>query len=1049
MNLRTVKFNTRSDSSRAGFALVLTLIMVVLAAIAVVAFLTTTTTERTTAAAYGRIDKAGFFAQAGVEAATARVVTEMTYRPYHAIGYRSLSVGTAAKPLTEIVPIIVGPRTTTPATVATYNTSPATAGSEDVFLVSAIGTNGSGAPGSLSPANLDDTNSVDLNDNHLSTEPHGWIGSPTTAAGILPYRAPWIDILRDPNKAAQPVPSAANYNPVIGRYAYWIEDETSKLDVSQIGNRESGGAFQRGDGVDIPSSVPPKLAVNDLDLGAIPLVGAAPLPTNDTTTNGGIITFRASLPMTDGRFLNRVGAGMAPDVHETAKFYATVFSLSNDLAGNGRRRANINALVTSPPNTTTAVPPATIAGNIDDIVYVITGTHLVAGGLGPTPPAGARVFENAPSFSNTMSDFGARFFSPTPTAAQKNMYLQRLAANIRDYVDTDSQPTIIDSSGPTVPANAIPAHPIETSGGGTAGQSEVVAIGKEHVPSVQEYVLRVRQTVFSPRIGPFANYTISIDHYVEFWNMSNRDIPLSDLGPNPFLLIADQPGWDAAGLDDIPAGATRDIKLPLSQAKNSANNASLASFPAGSVTVITTDPQPLSTQGSSTPVQTGPLTPDLTRVYYIPISPSNLRTYSGRTQKKSGSELRLQLITRTTSSTDYETEIALGNDFGILESAWGAGALTSTISINTDNASPPENRFDDTKYHLRGGVLKGNNATSPLATTGDPRTNAEQINFDLNGASASNDKTRYFDNGLDSSQVPGNSTLGAANYNVNPAIWPDPSSSTQSANAAPAVLANAPLTSIGQLGGVFDPRRVVGDSGNILLSRSGGRTLKIGQPDDSSGSRFSTTWFNSAWRLTDVFAARPVSNAAQPPQPPELVAPPTSHGKINVNGVMRDNGVAFRAALRSFNFDAAPNSDPQLNGQALASTEVDNLVTGITTYLTNNGPMMERGEISQLPFFNSGTAAGNSLATANDRGREEIFRRTVEMITTRSASFTVYAIGEAVRQERNGTITPVGQKRLAITFQLEPQVSGSPVQNSTLPHDVADSYRGRKIYAPN
>jgi hypothetical protein len=1034
-------------SAKHGFALTLTLILIALTAIVVIAFLTTTSTERATAAAYARIEKAQQMAEAGTDAAIARLITEMKYRPYHAIGYRSVSVGTPSSPLTEVVPVILGPRTTTPATVATYNTSPLAAGSEDVYLVSVVGSTGSGAPGSSAPVNLDNTNSVDLNNNHLSTEPHGWIGSPTTSAGIQPYRAPWINILRDPTQPAQPNPTSANYNPVIGRYAYWIEDEASKLDVSQIGNRDgAGGAFQRGDGVDLPNNVPPKLAVNDLDVGAAPLVAGAPLPTGDTQNNSALITFRATMPMLDARFLNRVGAQIPSDIHETTKFYTTVFGLSDDLAGTGRRRANINALVTSPTNSTAAVPPATIAGNLNDIVYVITGTQL-----GVEPAGGARVFGSAPTFSNTLAGFGARFFtSSIPTAAQKNMYLERVAANIRDYIDTDSQPTIIDATGPAVRAAGIPAHPIETSGGGTAGTSEVVAIGKERVPFAQEYVLRVREVAFSPRTGAVANYTITIDHYVEFWNTSNRDILLSDLGPNPFLLIADQPGWDAGGLTDIPAGASRDIRLSLGSARNSASSAPLTSFPAGSVTVITTDLQPLSTQGSSTPVQTGPLTPDLTRVFYIPITPASLRTYSGQTQKKSGSELRLNLITRTTVSTDYETEIILGNDFGILESAWGAGAIGSTISVNIDNATPPENRLDDTKYHFRGSSLRGNSSTSPLATTGDPRTNAEQINFDLNGPTASNDKTRYFDTGMDSGHIPANSSLGAPNsFNVNPAVWPDPSSSAQSANTAPSVIANAPLTSIGQLGDVFDPVRVAGDSGNILLSRGGGRTLKIGQPDDRAGTRFSATWFNSAWRLTDLFAARPVSNVTQPPQPSEVVATPTSRGKINVNGVLRDNGVAFRAAFRSFNFATAPNSDPQLNGLAFAPAEVDNLVAGITTYLTTNGPMMERGELSQLPFFNSGTAGGVSMTTANDRGREEIFRRTVEMTTTRSASFTVYAIGEAVRQDTSGTITTVGQKRLAITFQLEPQSAGALLQNSTLPDAVVDSYRVKKIYAPN
>ena len=122
--------------------------------------------------------------------------------------------------------------------------------------------------------------------------------------------------------------------------------------------------------------------------------------------------------------------------------------------------------------------------------------------------------------------------------------------------------------------------------------------------------------------------------------------------------------------------------------------------------------------------------------------------YQGRTNKKSGSNLRLNMIDRTTTSSDYETELVFGNDLGILESAWGAGAIGSAISINIDG---PENRLDTTKYHFRGASLKGNlGAAIPLAfaTTGDPRTNAEQMRFDLNGSTALNDKTRYFSSAL-------------------------------------------------------------------------------------------------------------------------------------------------------------------------------------------------------------------------------------------------------------------------------------------------------------
>jgi hypothetical protein len=1021
-----------THSGRRGFALTLTLILLALTAIVVVAFLTTTTTERATAAAYARIEKARQLAEAGADAAIARLITEMKYRPYHAIGYRSVQGTLDGNALTQILPVITGPRTTNPAT-ATYNTAPNP--SEDVYLVSTVGS-ASGIPGSVAPGVLTTDTSVDLNANHLALEPNGWIGSPIGSATPIPFRAPWVDVLADPTKALQPDSSKANYNPVIGRYAYWIEDEASKLDVSIVGNMDNGGGFQRGSGVDQPTATPARLAVNDLDIGALPLVGASPLPSGDTSTNQAILTLRSNLPMIDARFLNRTGGSVQSNVHETTKYYATAFGLSDDLAGTGRRRANINALVTSPSNSTTAVPAATIAGNINDIIYVITGTQL---GVGPT--GGGRVFGSAPVFTNTLTDFGSRFFS-SPTANQKTMYLERIAANIRDYIDTDSQPTIIDS-GNTVPAPSAPTHSIP--GGGASGTNEVIAIGKENVPFLQEYMLRVKQLVFTARTGSSAGYKIEIDHYLEFWNMTNRDILVSDLGPNPFLRIANQFGWRATGATpgtDIPESPSRDFNIPLSAFGNA------LVFRAGGSTVLTTDPTALP----------GAFGVDPSR-FFRPSAGTpadSFRVYQGTTTYESNSHLRITAQTRPTlNNWDYETELILGNDNGIIES-FGAPAI-DVVSVNVDDGTgasgQDSQKFDASRYHYRGSSLKGNAAAfNPTASQmGDPRTNNEQLS--LSSQSSVNDDQTPYKNELNSTNVPNNVTLTANSRFVDCTQWPDPSQNTANAANAPGSFANSTVTSIGELGNVFDPARVIGPapngSGNIQYSRGGGRTLKIGQPDDLAGNtRFSPAWFNAAWRLTDLFAAVPVSNPSQTPQPFERTALPTSRGKININGVLRDGGVAFRAALRSFVF-SSPNNDPQLNARSLAPAEVDNLVAGITTYLNQNGPMMERGELSQLPFFNTGTAAGAPMATTNDRGREEIFRRTVEMITTRSASFTVYSIGETIRQDARGNKITVGQKRLALTFQLEPQSASAAFQNSTPPDAVVDSYRVRKIYAPN
>jgi hypothetical protein len=830
-----------------------------------------------------------------------------------------------------------------------------------------------------------------------------------------------------------------------------MEDESFKVNANLMGNTGRGSSTLGNSPTQIPWQ------------GILPIAFPTPNPpaTYYDTMAQDIFDFRSKFRSSlflDYRGLNQVTKNASTvdfsGLAEAEKFEATIFSGAMNLSRSGSKRVNLNKVVAdenpdpaNPSAPSVATAQTEIRKQLDEIIKTIT-FHLP---------------NFAQRFYRTGIDKNSLDVPDTATPSHRAIYLNKIAANIRDYIDTDSQPTLINNdAGKTVRIGTIPAHPVETSGGGTAGPSEVVAIGKERVPFVQEYVLRVREVAFSPRLGASATYTISIDHYVEFWNTSNRDIPLTDLGPNPFLLIADQPGWDAGGLTDIPAGASRDIKLPLNSAKNSASSAPLVSFPAGSVTVITTDPQPLSAQGSSTPVQTGPLTPDLTRVYYIPITPVSLRTYSGQTQKKSNSELRLNLIPRTTTQTDYETEIVLGNDLGILESAWGAGAIGSTISINIDNATPAENRLDNTKYHFRGAWIKGNNATSPLATTGDPRTNAEQINFDLNGAGASNDKTRYFDSGIDSGHIPANSSLGAPNsFNVNPATWPDPSSSAQSATAAPTVIANTNLTLIGQLGDIFDSVRTKGDSNNILLSRSGGRTFKVGQPErfdstinpgglwDGDSNSASREW--TAWRLTDVFSTS------------DLVQ---LDGRVNINGVSRDGGAAVKAALYGYSFQINPNSDPQLASQSLDNNSVDSLIAQLNARLSNEpgiypqfattaGPLFERGEVSEMPIFNTTTSTGTSgsatyylasgvdTKTVYDRGREELFRRVAELITTRGNIFTVYAVGQSLNPQSAGTPVATATSQLKVTFRID------PVWNAGTPADPFDPTTNTRFIKPD
>jgi Tfp pilus assembly protein FimT len=1042
-----MRLSLRTANKSTGFVLVITVVIVALLTIMAVAFLSSATSERATSRASANKSDADLAAKTAVNVATARFTSLITSFPDSATTWESINQATSGIQYqgTTVYYRDQTPEATAAGTPSALHALPLISGAEPVTIPygAQTATARETTLRAALPA-LNSTNSYDLNHARFSGDVQGWIGAPPSSASRPEFRAQWINLTNSDGK-------------VSGRYAYWMEDESFKVNANLMGNTLRGS----GSLGNAPSQIPFQ--------GIFKTVLASTDP--DTIAND-TITLRTKFPTAaffEYRALNQVTG--QPILADSLKFEATINSGASNLSRSGAKRVNLNKIVVDQnpdPTNSTAVTAAqaAIRKQLDQIIKTISYQ---------LPNFGQR-FYRAGTNRNSLD------VPDTSGSAHRTIYLNKIAANIRDYIDTDSQPTIVNNDGDptttppkpfTVRIGTAPAHPIETSGGGTAGPSEVIAIGKERVPFVQEYVLRVREITFGPRTGAFANYTISIDHYVEFWNTSNRDILVSALGPNPFLLIADQPGWDAGGLSDIAPGAGRDIKLPLSSAKNASTNASLTSFPAGSVTVITTDLQPLSSNGSSTPVQTGPLTPDLTRVYICPVTPASLRTYSGQTQKKSGSELRLNLITRTTTQTDYETEIVLGNDLGILESAWGAGDVTSALSVNIDNTTPAENRLDDTKYHFRGASLRGN-ASAPAATAnataGDPRTNAEQINFDLNGSTASNDKTRYFDTGLDSSHIPANSSLGAPNsFYVNPAIWPDPSSSAQSATAAPGVIANANITSIGQLGDIFDPVRTKGDSNNILLSRSGGRTLKIGQSDrfdattntvglwDGSSSTASREW--AAWRLADVFSTN------------DLVQ---LDGRININGVGRDGGAALKAALYGYTFQATPDSDANLSGKNFDADPTDSadkinvLVSQIQARLKNDqtaygaafvntaGPFAERGELSEMPMFNTGTDLVSSVntASANDRGREELFRRMAELITTRGSIFTVYAVGQSLIPQA-ATATPIvtSTSQLKVTFRIDPVWNaGTPADPSWDPATTTrfskpDRYEIKVLYA--
>jgi hypothetical protein len=975
-----------------GLALVVTLLVIVVLTVVVTAFMQSMGVERRTSKAYYNVLQAQEAAATGCSVAMSQIVRLKTQYPYHAVGYKPAGQ-------TAAVPMFLGHQK------FAEDPKAGTGASGEQALTSGL----------VDPTDPNAPPWTDLNVSSPTSGVFGWMGSKLTNGVVEPQPrlAAWVKILRDASLAEQPNPSLPNYNPVVARYAYWIEDETAKLDVGVAGNANAGGAFLRSnDGA----------AVTDLDLGALPLVDRKPLPVGPGSGPilQDIVSFRTTNPffLVDRRVLNRMSPGnLAANVADELRFYATTFSLSDELAGTGKRRVNLNALVT---NDDTAEVKA---ADIDDIGWVITGKHLIRDahpGLDNAQHSG--LFLDQPENpEGPLPGFGKRFYLGT-SAAHEPIYIKKIAANIRDYFDTDQQPTVIDANG-IVMGNAKP------EAGWGISDTPPQAMGKEAIPYLQEhawmgYIEAWQQT------GNVVTATLQFHHYFELFNPSTKDYTAP---AGAFLKVYDLPTWEAGTFPDV---APAEFELDLSG----------VTVPAGQVVVITTndgaDPPGL-LPGGVTKIVRAPNPADATRMVGV--------QSDGTT---SGSTRGFRLLARSSSITDYRTQFLFGSSAGVY-GYLPALAIATTSNAKWDFTGSGHNIGSRTRYvyssSLRGGDMP--------SRSGDPRSLNEQLAHLDYSSGGNNDQTRFFGNlqghsDSGTANFPGTSTFGRAAISfVNTQAWPDPAPPlADSAATAFAVVRDAAATSIGELGHIYDPSRRVSTqaNSNILYARGGGRTLKIGQADDlvpaTSGSTSAggplevTTWANAAWRLADLFSVEPITTTPVSP-----VSKSSERGKLNFNGVLRDDGMALRAALRQFAFLPSPEGDLNRSGKPLSDTEINALVTAVVDHVNLNGFFLERGQISQLPFFASAMAGGSSGTSASDRGREEIFRRMVELVTTRSNAFTVYVVGESMQTDPQGNVRVSGRSYRATTFQLEPMHAGAPLDLAQ-PADKVDGYNVRVVH---
>ncbi len=973
----------RLHSKTSGFAIISVLLVLTVLTIMVVAFLQSMRIDRLTARAY--LNKAGAesAARAGVTDAMTRVSDGILAKPFHSIGYHS---HTTSGPDDAPTTVIFGSANPTVAPTYTYLASSADANT---------------APDLSASGEF-----IDLNALASSAEPHGWIGSRVISSGVgagthdkKTHRAEWIDLLSNPTLPEQPDSDQANYNPVVARYAYWIEDESSKVNFRISGSSAGpSGTFQRSEYSD---------TVSDIDIGALPLRQVSgswfPLQFNSASgaINNSIIAMfqpgSAPNQILDPRILNRdLALNPTPtnptDYFEAIKFHATAFSESLNVNSLSRRRVNLNALVDNRESADTDISWANkIRADLDDIIYAITGKHSFTG----VQLAHNSIFADESDLPDTDAiapNFGERFYSNT-TAAHEDLYLKRIAANIRDYVDTDIYPTLVDASGIVV------TGPVPNVG--WLPGSEPQAIGKENIPYLQEHMWRGKEVSWTPAGSNTFSYTVEFDHYLELFNPSIRDF-VAPAGTT--IKIYNQPRWLAGSLEDLEPD---DILLDISG----------ITFPAGKATVITSDPNPPSLGSGSSNVVSG--VPVTTQIAWTSMSSGDGRTYSGVTNEPIGSDRGLQLSGRSSSITDYETEMIMGSPDGFMH-AFSFIAVSLGFSNQWNFKG---NNVGSSSQFFYSSSLRGNDQ---IDRSGDPRSLNEQLQLLPYSSGGPSHQSRFY-GGVQGTLNNSSHTLGESGISfVNTTIWPDYTAAlNDTPETAYSVIADTGIFSVGEFGHVYDPHRKASSASAIPYARGGGRTFKIGQRDDvsSASTRFSSEWRNAAWQLCDIFDAETLST--------NTLATETKSGLINVNGVLRDGGTAFKAVLRDMKFLSSPQSDSSIQDQSVSESEMDSIVASINTYLTMKGPFMHPGELSEISYFNPDDTSNPKFANRdtnllNDRGREEIFRRLIQLTGTRSTTFSVYVVGDAIKQSKNGSKTRLARQRYKVIFRLTPIFENGP-----------------------
>jgi|GEM_PF-76649 len=961
VNSKQKTVNLPHRPGRNGFAIISTLLVLTVLTIMVVAFLQSMRIERLTARSYLNKTRADFAAEAATVVAAGKI------KKLESTVYAALfeAQGAEASPY-----LFLARRAGVPGAVVQYERIPlfSSARQDSEFntlgtsalIISGVTVSDQTSTGSPVIHSLTNASDVTININKASgTQPLGriglWQGSTIGSADDLPLPVNWI-YLKDDEGA------------VVGRYAYWVDDETSKINLTTAGNlRGPGNTHLRKDGynLDEVSLQPlvdlgaPANEVRALIRSRAEYVGPSKIfPDSNLLRYSWFRYFTEAITL-----LDPVGhAALSPETWKILRGHVTTQSLEDDRTPSGKRKMNLNAVVTNTQD------PVRIRLEVEAIRDFI---------LQELPDFGKRYYQNHDSV----------------TAADIKIYATKIAANLRDFIDTDPNATVV-LADETILAGAE-ADP-ELNGSlpltGPTAFELPIASGKERGPFLNEYT-RLMKVVSGPSSGTGLVTFVPV-HYIELYNPTDSVINHADLGSLPFVRICNRAPWSAQ-----PALTFRppDIKMYLP---------TTFSIPARGYAVLTTDAAPF--YGSQTGfIDNGANRYTLTKGTAAgnweavdtggnSMPTGSLETYSLNLTVHSTDRYFLQTNIRAAGYGTNETRIIFGNSNGLIDMV-AKSYEESNIFLGRNVRNPTVHNSN-----VAGNATStANNGLAGRFTRADPRTNTEITGIFSDTRSVWIDGLAAYGNNIfqDGRITPG-SINHSTNFGTTTAnnVLPEGDANSPGSH----LVINKPIQSLGDLGGLYDPSRTVAGH------RGGGRTLRIGQSDDAANVSRNVTSPSAADRNEQ--GGRSVDDLASVDYNRNAFLlldlfriDDNTGGRVNLSSVGRSPvPLAFMGTQHGFTFSKVVDGGVgALEDKTLkpATGNQSQLILAIKNEQAAGRPIMSPGELSRLRIFSEGTnlVDGVEMKTVEDKGREEWFRRNANLFTTQSLSYSIHVIGQSGR----------------------------------------------------